>query len=304
MPKRRRPRKKPMGVWGNSLSHPTLPATTARDTALMNAIAAARSFLFVPGDRPERFGKALAAGADQVILDLEDAVSPAHKDAARAAIAIWLPSAERPVLLRVNAAGSTGFAADLALCAHPNVAGIMLPKAEAPEALAEARRAAPQAALLPLVESARGLDAAVALAAAPGVARLVFGSVDFQLDLGIPEEGAPLAMFRSQLVYASRLGGAAPPVDGVTVALDDAARLEADTARARAFGFGAKLCIHPRQVAAVNDGFAPGEREVAWARRIMAAVEAGADSAALAVDGELVDRPVILKAQSILGRVA
>jgi citrate lyase subunit beta/citryl-CoA lyase len=269
----------------------------------MNAITAARSFLFVPGDRPERFGKALAAGADQVILDLEDAVALARKDAARDAIAAWLPQAERPVLLRVNAAGSPHFMADLALCAQANVCGIVLPKAEAPEALAEARRAAPHAALLPLIESARGLRAAEALAAAPGVARLVFGSVDFQLDLGIPEEGAPLGMFRSALVYASRLGGAAAPVDGVTVALDDAAQLEADTARARAFGFGAKLCIHPRQVAAVNAGFAPGEREIAWARRIMAAVEAGADSAALAVDGELVDRPVILKAQAILERV-
>jgi citrate lyase subunit beta/citryl-CoA lyase len=134
------------------------------------------------------------------------------------------------------------------------------------------------------------------------VVRLVFGSVDFQFDLGIPEEGAPLAMFRSQLVYASRLGGAAAPVDGVTVALDDAAQLAADTARARAFGFGGKLCIHPRQVVAVNAGFLPDEREVAWARRIVAAAEQGADSAAIAVDGAMVDRPVILKAQAILAR--
>ena len=267
----------------------------------MSAIAAARSFLFVPGDRPERFGKALAAGADQVILDLEDAVAPARKEEARAAIAAWLPTAPQPVLLRVNAAGSAGFAADLAICAHSNVAGIMIPKAEAVDALAEAHRAAPKAALLPLIESARGLRAAEALAAAPGVVRLVFGSVDFQLDLGIPEEGAPLAMFRSELVYASRLGGAAPPVDGVTVALDNQAQLQSDTARARAFGFGGKLCIHPRQVEAVNAGFEPSEREIAWARRIMDAV-ASADSAAVAVDGELVDRPVILKAQSILGR--
>lgn len=265
----------------------------------MPNMAAARSFLFVPGDRPERFGKALAAGADAVILDLEDAVAATAKQTARDAIAAWLPTAPRSVLLRVN----PGVAAELALCAHPNVIGIVLPKAERVEALAELHRAAPSAALLPLIESARGLEAARALAAAPGVVRLVFGSVDFQLDLGIPEEGAPLAMARSQLVYASRLGGAAPPVDGVTVALDDAAQLDSDTARARAFGFGGKLCIHPRQVAAVNAGFTPGEREVAWARRIMAAVEAGADSAALAVDGELVDRPVILKAQSILGRV-
>jgi citrate lyase subunit beta/citryl-CoA lyase len=266
------------------------------------ALAAARSFLFVPGDRPERFGKALAAGADQVIIDLEDAVAPPRKAEARAAIAAWLPTATRPVLLRTNGADSPHFAEDLALCAHPAVVGLVLPKAERTAALAQARDVAPRAALLPLVESARGLAEATVLAAAPGVVRLIFGSVDFQLDLGIPEEGAPLAAFRSQLVLASRLGGAAAPVDGVTVALDDPGALEADTARARAFGFGAKLCIHPRQVAAVNAGFMPTEQEIGWARRIVDAVSAGADNAALAVAGELVDRPVILKAQSILHR--
>jgi citrate lyase subunit beta/citryl-CoA lyase len=266
------------------------------------ALATARSFLFVPGDRPERFAKALAAGADQVIIDLEDAVPPARKAEARAAIAAWLPSAPGPVLLRSNGAGTPFFAEDLALCAHPAVAGLVLPKAELAADLAQARQAAPGIALLPLVESAQGLAQAASLAAAPGVVRLIFGTVDFQLDLGIPEDGAPLAAFRSQLVLASRLGGAAAPVDGVTVALDDPAALEGDTARARAFGFGGKLCIHPRQVAVVNAGFLPTDRDIAWARRIVEALAEGADTAALAVDGELVDRPVILKAQSILRR--
>ncbi|MCG7362386.1 CoA ester lyase [Roseomonas sp. ACRSG] len=268
----------------------------------IEAIAAARSFLFVPGDRPERFGKALAAGADQVIIDLEDAVAPGRKEEARTAIAAWLPTAPRPVLLRVNAADSPYLEADLALVAHASVGGILLPKAESPAALARLHQAAPQAALIPLVETARGLAEAAALAAAPGVVRLAFGSVDFQLDLGIPAEGAPLAAFRSQLVFASRLGGAASPVDGVTAALDNAELLAADTARARAFGFGGKLCIHPKQVEAVNAGFMPSESEIAWARRIVEAATGGADNAALAVEGEMVDRPVILKAQAILAR--
>ncbi|MBO1074976.1 HpcH/HpaI aldolase/citrate lyase family protein [Roseomonas marmotae] len=268
----------------------------------VTALAAARSFLFVPGDRPERFGKALASGADQVIIDLEDAVGPARKAEARAAIAAWLPTAPRPVVLRINAADSPHFAADLALGEHPAIAGIVLPKAELASALAQVREAAPRAALLPLVESARGLAQAASLAAEPGVVRLMFGSVDFQIDLGIPDEGAPLAAFRSQLVLASRLGGAASPVDGVTPALDDAEALRADVARARAFGFTGKLCIHPRQVEAVNAGFMPSEREIAWARRILSAAVAGVDTAAIAVDGEMVDRPVILKAQSILRR--
>jgi citrate lyase subunit beta/citryl-CoA lyase len=257
-----------------------------------------RSYLFVPGDRPERFDKACAAGAGQVILDLEDAVAPAAKARARDAIAAWL-RADRPVALRINAAGTPWFDGDLALAAHPGVAAVMLPKAEEAGTLARVAAVAPQAALLPLVETALGIAAVDAIARAPRVQRLVFGSIDFQLDLGIDGDGDELLYFRSRLVLASRLAELAPPVDGVCTAIDDTEALRAATLRARRLGFGAKLCIHPRQVGVVEAAFAPAAEEIAWARRVVEAA-AHADGAAAAVDGRMVDRPVLLRAQRLL----
>ncbi|HEY6409595.1 MAG TPA: aldolase/citrate lyase family protein, partial [Ktedonobacteraceae bacterium] len=134
--------------------------------------------------------------------------------------------------------------------------------------------------------------------------RLAFGSIDFQLDTAISGEQEELLYARSRLVLASRITSILPPVDGVTMALDDLARLQDDVARARRLGFGGKLCIHPRQVDTINRGFAPTGSERAWARRILEAAEAsGAGGAgALQLDGELVDRPVIERARSILAQ--
>lgn len=257
-----------------------------------------RSYLFVPGDRPERFAKALAAGADAVIVDLEDAVGPAAKAAARDAVATWLDSpAAAPVLLRINAAATPWFDDDLQLCRHPRVHGVVVPKAEDADTLA----AVPGKPVLPLIESGAGFDAVRTLARMPGVARLVFGSIDFQADLGIEGDDDALLFFRSQLVLASRLAGVDAPVDGVTTALDDEQAVGRDTARARRLGFGAKLCIHPRQVAAVNAGFQPTPQERDWAQRVLAAAEAGG-GAAVAVDGKMVDAPVLLRARRLLAR--
>lgn len=148
----------------------------------------ARSWLFVPGNRPERFDKACAAGADAVIVDLEDAVPPDEKDAARAALAGWLRP-ERPVVVRINGADSAWFEGDLALCAQSGLAGIMLPKAERCAELERLGALAPTTPLLPLIETAAGFANAEALARGPGVRRLIFGSIDFQLDLGIAGDG-------------------------------------------------------------------------------------------------------------------
>lgn len=253
-----------------------------------------RTLLFVPGDRPERFDKACASGADAVIVDLEDAVAPAAKARARDAIAHWL-TPERHVWLRVNAVGTSWFDDDLALARHRGIAGVVLPKAERVDDL----HRLDGLAVIALIESARGIVNAEAIAAAAGVQRLAFGSIDFQADLGIPGEGDALLAFRSRLVLASRLANLPPPIDGVTVAIDDAARLSADTQRARELGFGGKLCIHPKQVPIVQNGFAPTAAEVAWAERVLAAAEA-AGGAAVAVDGAMVDRPVLLRARAIV----
>jgi citrate lyase subunit beta / citryl-CoA lyase len=267
----------------------------------MNSLAP-RSYLFVPGNRPDRYAKAIAAGADAAIVDLEDAVPAQDKSAARAALAAWL-SPEHPVLIRVNGAESQWFREDLALCKAPGVAGVLLPKAERVEDVgAIAEHSAATTPILALIETARGFWNAQALAQAPKVRRFVFGSIDFQLDLGIQGEEEELLYFRSQLVLVSRIAGLEPPVDGVTTAIDDVERIRRETLRAKRLGFGAKLCIHPRQVNVVNECFEPSAEEETWARRIIEAAEA-VHGAAVSVDGKMVDRPVIARAEAILARI-
>ena len=259
-----------------------------------------RAWLFVPGDRPERFDKAVATGADRVIVDLEDAVAPAAKAAAREALAAWLAGTSARVAVRLNAADSAEFERDLALIAAPAVVAVVLPKAEDPAVLQRLAARRRDVALVPLVESAPGLAAARALARAPGVERLAFGHIDLQVDLGMRNAAEDdLLPYRAEIVLASRLAQIAAPLDGVTVAIDDPVRLAADVQRARRLGFGGKLCIHPRQVEPVRAGFAPSPADVLWAQRVLAAANA-AGGAAVALDGAMVDKPVILRAEAIL----
>jgi citrate lyase subunit beta/citryl-CoA lyase len=128
---------------------------------------------------------------------------------------------------------------------------------------------------------------------------LAFGAIDFQLDTGISGDGDELLMARSQLVLVSRVAGLLPPIDGVTMSLDDEQALRADVDRARLLGFGGKLCIHPRQIAAVNAGFSPQPTELAWAQRVMEAA-ASAQGNAVRLDGKMIDRPVIERARALL----
>lgn len=273
--------------------------------------ALARSALFVPATRAERIGKALASGADAVIVDLEDAVAPADKDAARsalaAALALMPPHAHTskgfdgspPLWVRVNAV-EPWLSADLAMCAaSPAVRSVMVPKAESPAQMQAAFEACGGKPLVALIETAQGFAQRDALGAHPAVARLAFGAIDFQVDLGIAGEGDALLMFRSSLVLTSRLAGLPAPLDGVTVEVSDEIRVGADAARAVELGFGGKLCIHPRQVAAVNAAFSPTQAELDWAQRVVAAMQA-AGGAAVAVDGKMVDKPVLLRAQAVL----
>jgi len=256
-----------------------------------------RSFLFVPGNRPERFDKACAAGADVTIVDLEDAVAPPDKAAARAAVRAWLDP-DRKVYLRINGADTDWFQDDVALLALPGVRGAVLPKAEHSAAVSEIHAAAPGLAVVALIESALGLRNLEPIAAA-GIARFAFGSIDFQLDLGIAGERDELLFARSSIVLVSRLAGLPPPVDGVTVALDDPAQLADDVAYARRLGFGGKLCIHPLQVEAVNAGFLPPAADVEWAQRVLAAADAASGNA-VRLDGKMIDKPVIDRARAIV----
>ena len=273
-------------------------------------LALARSFLFVPATRPERYAKALASGADAVIIDLEDAVAPADKAAARQRLAqAWpgLPATQRGrVLVRLNASGTAWHGDDLALLGTLGVAGVVLPKAQSTADLARVAAAmGPACALLPLIESVAGLDAVDALARSPGVARLAFGNLDFQADAGMacgPDE-PELTAVRLALVLSSRRAGLAAPVDGVTAATQDAAQLQCDALRSRRGGFGGKLCIHPSQVAGVNAAFTPSPAEMDWARRVLAAFEA-AGGGVFSLDGRMVDAPVLRLAQRTLAQAA
>jgi len=262
-----------------------------------------RSYLFVPGTRPDRFPKACASGADIVVLDLEDSVTPADKGKARAAIADWLTAAQ-PVMVRVNTSDSEWFRDDLTLANRPGIIGVLLPKAEREEEIRTIIGSFGRSvAILPQIETARGFRNVPALAGAESVQRLLFGSIDFQLDLGMLAEEDELLYFRSQIVLESRLNGILPPVDGVTTDINSSDRVRADTLRARRLGFGGKMCIHPKQVPVVNECFAPTLEEEAWAKRVVEA-SAAAPGAAISVDGKMVDRPVLAQAQAILSLAA
>jgi citrate lyase subunit beta / citryl-CoA lyase len=261
-----------------------------------------RSYLFVPGNRPDRFAKACAAGADAVVVDLEDSVAAADKITARAAVAAWLTPAQ-PVLVRINVANSEWFRDDLKLGGKPGVAGVLLPKAERVEDIrVVAEHFGAAAPILPQIETAQGFWNALAMARTECVQRLLFGSIDFQLDLGMTAEEEELLYFRSQIILVSRLAGIQSPVDGVTTDINSPERVRADTLRARRLGFGGKMCIHPKQVPVVNECFAPTAEEEAWARRVVEA-SAAAHGGATSVDGKMVDRPVLALAEKILASV-
>lgn len=255
--------------------------------------------LFVPGDRPERYAKAAASGADAIIIDLEDAVAPANKAQARAALATKgaLPEGVE-IYVRVNAANTQWYQEDLAALAPLPLAGVMLAKSESAHEVAQASALAAGKPVIALLETALGLAMAREIAAAACVRRLAFGSIDYCADLGAAHLREALLTARSEIVLASRLAGLLPPLDGVTATLDDDAVPEDDARYALALGFGGKLCIHPRQIAPVRRGFAPTAEELAWAQRVMAAGEQGA----VAVDGAMVDAPVRARARQILKR--
>lgn len=258
----------------------------------------ARSWLFVPGDRAERFAKAAASGAEVVVCDLEDAVATEAKRRARDDVVRWLTGGGL-ACVRVNAGGTPFHDADVAaLAGTPGLLAVMVPKAEDPAALTGLSDAVgPDTPVVALVETALGQYRVHEIAAARGVARLAFGSIDLALDLGARDEALPLLLARSSLVLASRVAGLPAPLDGVTQDLDDPSVIAQDTAAAAGLGFGGKLCVHPRQVSAVNAGFRPSAADVAHARQVLAAV---AEGGAGRIGGQMIDRPVAERARQVL----
>lgn len=272
-------------------------------------LAHARTFLFVPADRPERYGRALAAGAGAVVIDLEDAVAPDNKARARQALVDGFDAISaqdrRRILVRVNAFASPWHEADRSLVSQlsrQGLGGVMVPKAERVEDLVPMAEAVGQhGVLIPLIETLEGLDAADAIARAPQVLRLAFGHLDFQVDLGLACDAkeAELTSVRMALVMASRRAHLAQPIDGITAEWRDSARVASDAHRARQGGFGAKLCIHPSQVDTVQQALGPTEDELTWARRVVEAA-AAATGAVVSLDGRMIDTPVVLHARRLI----
>jgi citrate lyase subunit beta/citryl-CoA lyase len=272
-------------------------------------LAGVRTLLFVPADRPDRIAKALGSGADAVIVDLEDAVLAGRKDAARAALADVLgarpgDAAEPVVLVRVNALDTEHAEADLETVRQQTaVDGVVVPKAEA----AGLERIGGDAlALVALVETAAGVLDARDIARVPAVAALMLGTIDLgaELAIDVTPDGPELVLARSQLVLAAAAAGLRSPIDGVWPDVGDSEGLRREAEMARRLGFGAKACIHPRQLDVVRATFAASEDRLAWAARVVAAFEAAErdGQGATSVDGQMVDRPVLERARQLLAR--
>lgn len=251
----------------------------------------------MPANRPERFAKAHASGADQVIIDLEDAVSAEDKDRARIQLASYLGSGGGG-LVRINSEQTPWFEYDLRVCRKPGVTGVVLPKVESAEQIERLFRQLPEGVgILPLIETAVGMTNLSQIASAPGVERLIFGTVDFRTEMGIEGDDQELLYFRSMLVLVSRAAGISAPVDGATVSISDPDELRIASGRGRRLGFGGKLCIHPSQVAEVNNAYWPSESQLAWAERVVQ--QAKTSPGAFQLDGEMVE-PVIARAANLL----
>lgn len=263
-----------------------------------------RSLLFVPGSRPERFRKALSAGADAVCLDLEDAVAPDAKAEARQAVVAFLATTPRGrVGVRVNGATTSQFADDCAALASVATTFVMVPKVESADQLAQARarlgtNAAP---LWPIIESPEGLRLAWEIAAAPGVGGVLFGAADYSAEVGCTLEWDALLYARGALAAAASRAGV-ELLDVPYLDLADAEGLASSTRRAKALGFTGRTCIHPNQVRAVNAAFTPSPAEAERARAIVEAFDA-AGGAAAQLDGKLIELPVVLAARRTLERV-
>jgi citrate lyase subunit beta / citryl-CoA lyase len=256
-----------------------------------------RSYLFAPGHNAKLLAKVFDAGADAVMLDLEDAVPPEAKHEARAMVAETLR--DHAAWVRVNLPRTDLCAADLDAVAA-DAYGIRIPKAESPDDVAWVAERAPGKPIICAIESARGLLAAAEIAAAPGVRFLAMGGVDLRRDLNAEAGNLQTLHARSHIVVAARAAGLEPPIDSVYPRLDDDEGLRDQAEFARSLGFFGKSAIHPRQIPTLHQVFTPSEQEIAWAREVIDAFEASGGEALRLPGGEFVDVPVAERARRLL----
>jgi len=270
-----------------------------------SGFAQAVTALFVPGNRGDRFDKAVASGADVVIIDWEDAVGPDDKKEARETTLEWCRTTDTDlsrIAIRVNAPDTSESGDDweaitrLVLNKPDQVPTVLVAKVESAADLENLHsKGGVSISLGALIESAAGLHAAHEIAAAPGVVRLAFGALDFSLDTGMATTPEVMAYARSTLVIASRVANIPAPLDSPETTISDTEWVYQAALTAKNFGLSGKLCIHPHQLEAVRRGFQPSETDIQWAKTIV-----GATLGASQVNGTMVDRPVIERAKRIL----
>jgi citrate lyase subunit beta / citryl-CoA lyase len=266
-------------------------------------LAATIAPLFVPGDRPDRFQSALNSTADAIIIDWEDAVSPPSKAIARSnTVAFLSESREKPIIVRINSGGTESYEADLQSLTEalpgnmPGLTAIMVAKCESSKVLRQLSRLFPGIGLIPLIESARGIQNSAKLAKQAGILRLAFGALDFSTELSCDVDSGTVRFAAAVLVITSTAAGLPSPWDSPNVMVEDDQNVYSAAAESRSMGFGGKLCIHPRQISSTMRAFLPDEAQILWARRVLAV--SGGQLAR--IDGQMIDEPVIVRAKKVL----
>jgi citrate lyase subunit beta/citryl-CoA lyase len=257
-----------------------------------------RSWIFAPGHKSDLLNKVFDTGADEVLLDLEDAVPAALKDQARQLV--MKAAKQRPCWVRVNRPFTEACVRDLDALAGL-VKGFRIPKVESAEDIEWVATRSPGVSLDCTVETARGVISALEIASSPGCTLLSYGGVDLSRDLGIAGGELETLVARSTVVLAARAAGKPAPSDGVHVRLNDDEGLREESEAARRIGFFGKSAIHPRQVPIINEVFSPRPSEVEWANRVLDAFAASGEAATKLADGEFVDEAVAARARQIIG---
>lgn len=271
--------------------------------SLKTSIDIAQTFLFVPGNRPERYSKAVSSGADFIIIDLEDAVDDSEKSASRIYISQWLENnPDCNTVVRINAPSSSKYEFDC-YSLRQLAKVIMVPKVESSVDIDRVRQDfGDEIIIIALIESAAGIINSFEIAAKGKPDRIAFGNIDFSANIGVkPDSVNALLLARTQLVLASTAAGISGPIDGVTTTISDEHQIIVDSQNARQLGYQAKLCIHPRQVRIVSEAFYPTEEEINWARTILKATSNGN---ATVINDEMIDMPVISRAKQILSHIS
>jgi citrate lyase subunit beta/citryl-CoA lyase len=253
--------------------------------------------LYVPGNRPDRFGKAVATGADLVILDLEDAVPPADKATARAAVVSWLRTARVDCVLQVRV--NEGDPDDLAALRGLTGFEVRLPKVESPDQVNQVAAALPDVPVTALFESAYGVEHAAGIATHPAVTRIGLGESDLASELGTRSD-AVLDHARVRLLYAAKAAGLPAPMLSAYPAIKDLAGLRTDTERGRSLGWYGRVAIHPAQLPVIAAVFRPSAEDRRWAEEVLTA--AGEGGVTTLSTGEMVDPAMLGRAKAILSR--